>query len=122
MIAECYAVKHPDQIERLVLMDTHHGAVGASTRTCGPPRRHIVAEYGMSALVEAMNGTESPLRAPAAARVEAEREGFKAVVRRRLRGDAARPCGWPCPKSWSPRADRLDALTGLRDAGARDRR
>ena len=112
-IAECYAVKHPEQIERLVLMDTHHGAVRGLDEDMRAAARHIVAEYGMSALVEAMNATESPLRAPAAARVEAEREGFKAWSDERLR--ATSPAMWlAMSEELVTTADRLDALTGLR--------
>jgi pimeloyl-ACP methyl ester carboxylesterase len=112
-IAECYAVKHPEQIERLVLMDTHHGAVQGLDEDMRAAARHIVHEYGMSALVEAMSATESPLQSPAAARVEAEREGFKAWSDERLR--ATSPAMWlAMSEELVTTADRLDALTGLR--------
>ena len=112
-IAECYAVRHPEQIERLVLMDTHHGAVEGLDPDMHAAACHIVTEYGMSALVEAMNNTDTGLRQPATLRVEQEREGFKAWADGRLAATSASMWLAMSAELMSA-ADRLDALTGLR--------
>src|SRR2546423_7293409 len=112
MIAQVAALRHPERLEGLVLMDTTHGpieGIDASELELGVA---IVREQGMAAIEELQSAREDPLATPASLRLRAERPGWAEYERRKFLSSS--PAMWAAMVSdIAFQADRLDALSAL---------
>jgi pimeloyl-ACP methyl ester carboxylesterase len=112
MVAQEMALAAPDRIERLVLMDTHHGPVEDIDSDSVALAVDILRREGIAGLLDLIAQLPAAERTPAEQRVLAEREGYEAF------GDAkVRSCS---PAMYAAmgieltnRADRLADLAGL---------
>ncbi|MCU1451425.1 MAG: putative hydrolase or acyltransferase of alpha/beta superfamily [Acidimicrobiales bacterium] len=114
MVAQVAALRHPQRLEALVLMDT----------SCGAPERidageldlgvAIVREHGMATLYELQSAREEEevLATPASLRLLAERPGWEEFGRRKFMASAPEMWASMAPKMLS-QADRIDALATL---------
>lgn len=76
MVAQELVLSHPHRVERLVLMDTHHGAVeGLDTETVAFGVEVLRSE-GLPALLALMAELPRPEPAPSEVRLRAERPGY----------------------------------------------
>jgi pimeloyl-ACP methyl ester carboxylesterase len=112
MIAQIAALRHPERLDGLVLMDTTHGpleGIDAGDLELGVS---IVREHGMAALEELQSEREDPLASPASLRLRAERPGWAEYERRKFL--ASSPAMWVTVVSQMvSQADRLEHLTTL---------
>lgn len=76
MISQLLALKAPERLHALILMDTFCGPLAIEPEDAAAGRR-IVESGGMRALVEAMRGAEDPLTTEAHRRLLAERPGYQ---------------------------------------------
>jgi 2-succinyl-6-hydroxy-2,4-cyclohexadiene-1-carboxylate synthase len=114
MVAQVAALRHPERVEALVLMDT----------SCGPPEGldaslldlgvAVVREHGMATLYELQNERQKddPLATPASLRLLDERPGWEDFGRRKFLDSAPEMWAAMAPKMVS-QADRVDALATL---------
>ncbi len=76
MIAQVFALRHPEQLEALVLMDTTHGPL-AIDRSAVDQAIGLVKAKGMTGLLDALRALgDDPLTTPAHRRLLAERPGY----------------------------------------------
>ena len=89
MIAQVAAVKRPEALDGLILMDTTHGPLSID-RDLAALGAQIAREGGMPGLKEAMDALDggTPLGTPAHARLLAERPGYREEGDRKLLGSA----------------------------------
>src|SRR5688500_17288721 len=73
MVAQVAALEAPSRLEGLILMDTSHGPVGGIDPDLIALGKAVVAEGGMTALVEAQRDIEGALDTPAHERLVATR-------------------------------------------------
>lgn len=112
MIAQAYAVAHPERLAGLVLMDTSHGPVELGERDTIEGARAVVREGGMKALVEIMRESGGVLDTPAHRRVLAERAGYAEFGERKSL-ESADDMFLAMAAELFEQADRLDSLRGL---------
>ena len=112
MVAQVLALKAPERLEGLVLMDTGHGPVALDPELLATGVR-IARDAGMDALVDAMNAAgPSPLETPAAVRLREERPDLVPVWDAQLRGcDPAMYAAMAT--EMLNQEDRLDGLRSL---------
>ena len=113
MVAQVLALRAPERLDGLVLMDTHHGPLPIDAELAG----HAVAlarEAGMQVLADALiaRAGEGPLETPAAARLRRERPDLEAVNERKLRGCSAVMYAAMVTEMLG-QEDRLEALRGV---------
>src|SRR3954468_724216 len=77
MVAQVAALRSPERISGLVLMDTLHGPLPFVDRGQIDAAIHVVREQGIDGLHVAMADRESALDSPAHLRVLAERPGYQ---------------------------------------------
>jgi pimeloyl-ACP methyl ester carboxylesterase len=87
MVAQVLALRAPERLEALVLMDTGHGPVALDAELVATGVG-IARSSGMDALADAMAAAGSPLETPAAARLREERPDLVPQWDAQLRGCA----------------------------------
>src|SRR5207247_955260 len=99
MTAQVAALRHPNRVQALVLMDTSHGppdGLDASELDLGVA---VVREHGMATLQELMAAHEDPMATPASSRLLAERPGHAEYERRKFLASA--------PEMWAAMAPEM---------------
>lgn len=76
MVAQHLAVHHEQRLERLVLMDTHHGAVEGLDEATVAIGLEVLRTQGLPALVELLAALPPAPRSPSEVRLRAERPGY----------------------------------------------
>ncbi|TMK83570.1 MAG: alpha/beta hydrolase [Actinobacteria bacterium] len=114
MVAQIAALRHPERLRGLVLMDTSSGppeGIDGSLLELGVA---VAREHGMETLhqLQAEQEKNDPLATPASLRLLAERPGWDEFGRRKFLACAAEMWAAMAPKMLS-QTDRLDALAGL---------
>jgi pimeloyl-ACP methyl ester carboxylesterase len=115
MVAQVAALRHPERLEALVLMDTSCGApegIDGSLLDLGVA---VVREHGMATLHELQSARDDAevLATPASLRLLAERPGWAEFERRKFLASAPEMWAAMAPKMLS-QSDRIDALAALR--------
>jgi 2-succinyl-6-hydroxy-2,4-cyclohexadiene-1-carboxylate synthase len=111
MVAQVLALRAPERLDALVLMDTGHGPVAIDPELLATGVG-IARTAGMDALAEAMAAAGSPLETPAAVRLREERPDLVPVWDAQLRGCA--PAMYAAmANEMLNQEDRLDALRSL---------
>ncbi len=112
MVSQVLALKAPERLDALILMDTGHGPVAVDPELVAMGVG-IAREAGMGALADAMAAAgPGPLETPAAARVRQERADLVPVWDAQFRGCA--PAMYASMASqMGSQEDRLDALRSL---------
>ncbi len=113
MAAQVLALAHPDRLDGLILMDTHHGPLPIDAELAGEAVA-LVREAGMAVLADvlAARAGENPLETPAAARYRRDHPEVAELNDRKLRGCAA-PMYAAMVTEMLGQDDRLEALRGL---------
>ena len=114
MIAQIAALRHPERLDGLVLMDTSSGppeGIDGSQLDLGVA---VAREHGMAILQElqAEHAGNDPMATPASVRLRAERPDWEEYERRKFLTSAAAMWAAMAPKMLS-QDDRLDALASL---------
>lgn len=78
MIAQEVALRAPDRIERLVLMDTNHGPVAGLDQDTVAIGVEVLRSQGIAGLVELLAMLPQAPKKPSEVRIRAEREGYAA--------------------------------------------
>jgi pimeloyl-ACP methyl ester carboxylesterase len=76
MVSQVAALKAPERLDGLILMDTSHGPIGGIDPDMVALGKAVVSEGGMPALVEAQRAIEGALDTPANQRVVDTRPGY----------------------------------------------
>jgi pimeloyl-ACP methyl ester carboxylesterase len=112
MVAQVMALKAPERLRGLVLMDTHHGAIDSIDAEIALAGADIARTQGMTVLGELIAQLSDPLDSPADARLKAERPGYAEFGDRKFA--AASPSMYAAMiGSMFGAADRLDLLAGV---------
>jgi pimeloyl-ACP methyl ester carboxylesterase len=113
MVAQILALKVPERLDGLILMDTHHGPIPIDAEMAGQAVQ-LAREAGMQVLAEALiaRSGEGPLETPAAARLRRERPDLEEVNQCKLRGCSAAMYAAMVTEMLG-QDDRLDALRSL---------
>ncbi len=77
MIAQVMVTTRPERIHRLILMDTHHGAVPGIDREVIELGRQLVMSDGLAAIAEVLAMFADPADSVAFERVCAEQPGYR---------------------------------------------
>jgi pimeloyl-ACP methyl ester carboxylesterase len=112
MIAQVAALRHPQRLRGLVLMDTSSGppeGIDGSLLDLGVA---VVREHGMETMSQLQDANDDPMATPASLRLRAERPGWEEYERRKFVACAAEMWAAMAPKMLS-QGDRLDALASL---------
>jgi 2-succinyl-6-hydroxy-2,4-cyclohexadiene-1-carboxylate synthase len=112
MIAQVMALRAPERIVGLILMDTLHGPLPIITRDELDAAIAVVRERGIDGLAEIMAERGGVLDTPAHLRVVAERPGYQAFNDRKFRDTAAAAYAGML-RAMFESTDRLDALRAL---------
>ncbi len=112
MIAQTVALRAPERVDRLVLMDTTHAPVEGIERALADIAIGMARADGIDALADAMAALDSPLSTEADARVRADRPGYIEFGERKFR--ASSPAMYAAMAlEMLEQADRLDPLRAL---------
>jgi len=112
MVAQLMAIKAPERLTGLVLMDTCHGPVAGLDAAALATAVAIARDRGMDGLADLMAGVESPLVTPAHRRLLDERPGYAEFGDAKLR--ATSPHLYAAMTAlFVDSPDRLDELRGL---------
>ncbi|MBW3613894.1 MAG: alpha/beta hydrolase [Actinobacteria bacterium] len=113
MVAQHIALDAPDRLERLVLMDTSHGAPDGIDPALVELGKAVVAQGGMPLLVEATRAQEGGLFTPAHMRLLSTRPGYREFAEGKSLACSADM--WTAMvDEFLHQPDRLQALAGLR--------
>jgi len=112
MVAQVVAMRAPERLEGLVLMDTGHGRLSFIDAEQAAKVVSIVEARGIDGLADLMAGREAPLSSPAHERLLAEREGYAEFGDRKLRATATAAYAGMLT-AMVDATDRLDALRTL---------
>lgn len=85
MVAQVLALRAPDRIRALILMDTLHGPLAHVDRELAGAAAGIARTRGMDVLQALLEDATDPLASPADTRVKAERPGYAEYGARKLR-------------------------------------
>ncbi len=110
MIAQVLTLSDPEPIERLILMDTHHGAVGGLDRELLELGVDIVRTQGLQAIQDILKLGADPLANPAYERLCAERPGYREWADNKMLN--CDPAMYAAAMQWMPNLD--DRLAQLR--------
>lgn len=112
MVAQVMALRSPERIRGLVLMDTGHSRVDGIDPDLAALGIEIARTSGLDALADLTAGRESPLSTAADARVRRERPGYVEFGDRKLR--ACSPAMYAAlVGEMLSQPDRLEALAAL---------
>ncbi|WP_426571638.1 alpha/beta fold hydrolase [Aquihabitans sp. McL0605] len=112
MVAQEMVLRSPDRIERLVLMDTHHGPVEGLDPDTVAVAVDVLRTQGLPALLELIAMLPQAPKAPADLRVRAERPGYIEFGESKVNRSA--PAMYAAMGiELSSRVDRLAELSGL---------
>ena len=112
MIAQVAALRHPERLDGLVLMDTSSGppeGIDGSDVALGVA---VVREHGMAVLRELQDAREGPLETPAARRLREERPGWDEFEKTKFLAASADMWAAMAPEMVH-QDDRLDRLATL---------
>ena len=76
MVAQLMVIDGPTRIDRLILMDTHHGPIGGLDREMIELGVELARTQGLEVIQQLLKAGQDPLDNPAYARVCREREGY----------------------------------------------
>lgn len=111
MVAQELVLRPGDVVERLVLMDTHHGALTGLAPDVVAAAVSTIRTQGLSALLDFLESIP-PERGPAEARLYASRPGFSEWARSKPRACAGAMYA-AMAIELTTRADRLDELAAI---------
>jgi pimeloyl-ACP methyl ester carboxylesterase len=112
MVAQVLALRVPERIRSLVLMDTSHGTVEGIEPSMAALAVEVVRTEGLERLMEVAAEVDTRQPTPAEARVRAERAGYVEFGERKMR--ACSPAMYAAMAQELLSAhDRLEALAGL---------
>lgn len=112
MIAQVVTLQAPERVERLILMDTHHGPVEGIDRELAEVAIGVARTDGIDRLADLVAAVASPLGTLADQRLRAERPGYAEFGDRKMR--AASPHMYAAMAiEMFEQADRLDGLGRL---------
>jgi pimeloyl-ACP methyl ester carboxylesterase len=77
MVAQLMVLEEPERIDRLVLMDTHHGPLDEIDAELVAAGVELARAEGLAAVQEVLKGFGDPLDNPAHARLCRERDGYE---------------------------------------------
>src|SRR3954470_5568674 len=112
MVAQVAALRSPERISALILMDTLHGPLPFVDRGQIDAAIHVVREQGIDGLHVAMADRESALDSPAHLRVLAERPGYQEFNDRKFLA-TSKSAYAAMLNAMFESTDRLDALRSL---------
>jgi pimeloyl-ACP methyl ester carboxylesterase len=78
MVAQLMVLSRPERVERLVLMDTHHGALGGIDEDLVSLGVELARGDGLAVIQQVLKDFGDPLDNPAHARLCQERDGYEA--------------------------------------------
>ncbi len=78
MVAQLMVLSRPDRVDRLVLMDTHHGALGGIDEDVVALGVELARTDGLAMIQQVLKDFGDPLDSPAHARLCRERDGYEA--------------------------------------------
>ncbi|HKY14336.1 MAG TPA: alpha/beta hydrolase [Microthrixaceae bacterium] len=78
MVAQLMVIAQPERVRRLILMDTHHGAIGGVDAEVIAAGAALARTDGLAVIQELLKFAANPLENPAHVRTCAEREGYEA--------------------------------------------
>ena len=110
MVSQVVALRAPERLAGLILMDTSHGPVGGIDPELVELGKAVVAEGGMPALVEAQRSIEGALETEANQRVVATRPGYAEFGEAKTLAASADMWLGMVDEIVSHQTDRLDAL------------
>lgn len=109
MIAQVVTLLAPGRVERLVLMDTHHGPVEGIDRELAEVAIGVARTDGIDRLADLLAAVQSPLGTPADQRLRAERPGYAEFGDRKMRASSPHMYAAMAIEMFE-QADRLDRL------------
>jgi pimeloyl-ACP methyl ester carboxylesterase len=112
MVAQVMALQAPHRIRSLVLMDTTHGTVTGNDPDIVALAIAVVRSEGVDRLIELAAEHDTRPKAPADARVRAERPGYVEFGERKMRSCAPAMYAAMADELLAPH-DRLPELAGL---------
>ncbi len=110
MVAQVVALEAAARLDGLVLMDTSHGPIGGIDLAAIELGKTVVAEGGMTLLVEAQRGQDGALATEADQRVTATRPGYREFGESKSLACAADMWLGMIDEVVATQADRLDEL------------
>jgi len=113
MVAQVVALRVPERLTGLVLMDTTHGSIAFVDREQLEKVVEIVEAVGVDGLADILATREDPLASPAHRRLLTEREGYAEFMDRKFRATSAAAYAG-LMTAMMDATDRLDALRSLR--------
>lgn len=112
MIAQHLALEAPHRVERLVLMDTHHGPVEGLDPEVVAIGLDVLRTQGLPALLELIDALPAAPRTPSEERIRAERPGYAEFADAKVHRCSASMYA-AMGQELSGRADRLAELASL---------
>jgi 3-oxoadipate enol-lactonase len=112
MVAQVLALRVPERVAGLILMDTFHGPLDLLTRDEVDLAKLVVREQGIDGLAAALKDRGGKLDTPAHERVLRERPGYQEFNDRKFADTAAAAYAGLLEAMFSS-SDRLDALRSL---------
>src|SRR3954469_3800180 len=112
MVAQVAALRSPERISGLILMDTLHGPLPFVDRGMIDAAIHVVREHGIDGLQAAMADRKGALDSPAHLRVLAERPGYQEFNDRKFLA-TSKSAYAAMLNAMFESTDRLDALRSL---------
>jgi pimeloyl-ACP methyl ester carboxylesterase len=112
MVAQIMALKEPERLRGLVLMNTHHGVVDTIEPEIAAAGAEVARTQGMTVLGELISQLSNPLDSPADARLRAERPGYAEFGDRKFAASSASMYAGMVGSMFGA-ADRLDRLAGF---------
>jgi pimeloyl-ACP methyl ester carboxylesterase len=112
MVAQVVAVRRPERLDALVLMDTGYGPVEGLDPQLVDAAVSVVRTQGIDALATLLEEVDSPLESPAHQRLVSGRPGFVEFEDRKFRATSPALYAAMAPV-FVAEADRLDGLAAL---------
>jgi 3-oxoadipate enol-lactonase len=112
MVAQVVAVRRPERLDALVLMDTGYGPVEGLDPQLVDAAVSVVRTQGIDALATLLEEVDGPLESPAHQRLVSGRPGFAEFEDRKFRATSPALYAAMAPV-FVAQADRLDGLAAL---------
>lgn len=113
MVAQVLVLDRPERVERLVLMDTHHGVLGNLDHEIIAIGIEVARTQGLEVVQQLLAMGQDPLANPAYERVCAERPGYREWSEAKMLRSSASMYAAMLGELIGT-ADRLDRLAGVR--------